>query len=144
MVKMRKFLADSTKARRNRRYLLNIQITIFTWLVEFILFFGIFIGMFIVGQDNSNTSDILYLFTLIISFIILPSMILFSGSHLKSMIVDCNWYLMLINTFDCQPSIPIEDDDDNEGANNQIQHDEDNEGINIHTEENIWNLEHSE
>ena len=65
-------MSDSAKARRNRRNVLNILVTILSWLVEFFGSFSVFLGSFIFGHDNSIITLSLQTMTMLIYFIILP------------------------------------------------------------------------
>ena len=103
MIRLRKLLTDSTKARRNRCNILNIQITILTWLVEFVGFFGIVLGSMVLGHENKIVTFCLQTASMIIYFIILPYIFLINEtSHLKHVIVDSHWYRKFMNLFDGQ------------------------------------------
>ena len=139
MVRLHNLLSVSSKARRHRRNILNIQITILAWLVEFFGFFTIFLGSFILGHENSIITLTLQTLTLLIYFIIIPCTFWISDSHLKAIIAESNWYLAFINMFNCQSTNPIEEENDNEGVNNQIEEDDDNEDGNNQIEEDDGN-----
>jgi len=106
MVKLKSLLNESSKACRHRRNNLNIQITIFAWIVEFLGFLMAFLGTFILGHENSMTTLCLQTFTLTVYFIILPSTFLLNGSKLKDRIVDSSSYIEFSKLF---MENPIED-----------------------------------
>ena len=96
-----KLLSDSSKARRNRRNVLNILVTILSWLVEFFGSFTVFLGSFIFGHSNSSITLSLQTMTMLIYFIILPLTILVNGVKFKSSISESRWYLALIQAIGC-------------------------------------------
>ena len=103
MFRMRNLLTDSTKARRHRSNILNIHITILTWVVEFIGFFGIVLGSVILGHGNAIVTFSLQSFSMFLYFVILPYIFLINETaHLKLVIVDNYWYIKFINMFNFQ------------------------------------------
>ena len=56
-------------------------------------------------------------------------MLLINGSHLKAIIADSNWYLVLINAFNCNSINEGMEDGDNENENNQIEEDDESEPV---------------
>ena len=97
MVRLRNLLSDRGKARRNRRILLNMQVSFLAWLLEFI---GglIIVLMIFLPQENDMTRG-LNLLTGVFFLIIVPSAYLINGADVKSAIVDSKPYLAFINTF---------------------------------------------
>ena len=100
MIKLRKLLSRSTISRRNRRNILNIQITVLSWLVEFSGFVLIFLGSFILGHQNSMATYSIQTLTFFLYFVIVPSIYLINDSEFKSKIIDTNWYISFLNLFD--------------------------------------------
>ena len=93
-------MAESTKDRRNRCNILNIQIAILAWFVEFIGFLGIVIGSVILGHGDLLVTFSLQTFSMSIYFIILPYIYLINEqSNLKSTIADSNFYLKFTERF---------------------------------------------
>ena len=121
MVTLRDYLDDSTKARRHRSNLLNIQITILAWLIEFMGFFFFFLGSFFVGQRSKIAIFFFQILTITYNFILLPSIFLIDNSHRKSSIVDSSWYFALIHRLSPQPSIELDQIDSNEGSDDGIE-----------------------
>ena len=128
MVTLKNILTDSSKARRHRSNLLNIQITMLAWLTEFMGFFAFLLGSFLVGQRNKPILFLLQLLSASLNFIILPSIFLISNSQLKSNILDSNWYLAFIHRFSPQPSQEL--------GRLFIQHETNNVEIERHHEDN--------
>ena len=80
MKRLPKLLSKSSKARRRRQHLLNIQITTLAWIAEFLGFFVIFLGSFILGHENAVVTLSLQTLTMIIFFIACPSVYLINSS----------------------------------------------------------------
>ena len=135
MVRLRKLLADSSKSRRHRRNLINIQITILSWLIEFFGFLTIFGGSFIIGHKNSVVTLSLQTLTNVVYFIILPSLILFNDSNFKTNVAESRWYSTFLNIFNWQYIHQNDADDDNEDVNVQIVEEDGNENVNIPIDE---------
>jgi hypothetical protein len=101
MVKLSKVLSSSSKSRRHRRNILNIQITILAWLVEFTGGFLIFLGSFILRHQNSIVTLSLQTFTFILYFVLVPSIFLINDPHFKGVIIESKWYATFLNIFSC-------------------------------------------
>ena len=98
---LRKLLTDSSKARRHRRRILNIQITFLAWLVESIGILVIVLGIFIFGHDSNVLNFFMQTLTLIIYFVLLPSVFLINDFDIKSKIVESKWYNKILTFFHC-------------------------------------------
>ena len=126
MKRLRKLLDESTKDRRRRRVLLNIHITTLTWLIEFLGFFFIVLGGFILGHENDNVTFTLQTLSLIFFFIIQPCAIWINDSSLKGTILESEWYSSFLGYFNCQAT-PTEDqneENENEDRDEAINNDE--------------------
>ena len=125
MKRLRKQLDESTKDRRHRRVLLNIQITTLTWLIEFSGFFCTVLGGFILGHENDTVTFILQTLSLLFFFIIQPCAIWINDSALKGTILESQWYSSFLGYFNCQARPPddqneeIENEDRDEAINNE-------------------------
>ena len=125
MKRLRKQLDESTKDRRHRRVLLNIQITTLTWLIEFSGFFCTVLGGFILGHENDTVTFILQTLSLIFFFIIQPCAIWINDSSLKGTILESEWYSSFLGYFNCQARLPedlheeIENEDRDAAINNE-------------------------
>ena len=97
MVKLRKLLSDSAKARRNRRIILNMQVTFLAWLLEFIG--GLIAIMVVFLPHENNVTPGLLLLTEVFYCIIVPSAYLINSADLKSAIIDSKPYLAFTNKF---------------------------------------------
>ena len=116
MIKLRKLLADSSKARRHRRKLLNLQITVIAWITEVFGFFVVFIGVFIFGHENNLITSTLQTVSFTIYFIIVPSVILLNSNQVKSAIVDSHLYLGFVDRFNRNFSNQVDQEYDDEHA----------------------------
>ena len=114
MKRLRKQLDESTKDRRHRRVLLNIQITTLTWLIEFLGFFCTVLGGFILGHENDTVTFILQTLSLIFFFIIQPCAIWINDSTLKGTILESEWYSSFLGYFNCQVRPPEDQNEENE------------------------------
>ena len=102
MKRLNTLLSDSSKARRNRRNSLNIQIAFLAWLVEFLGFFLTVLGSHILGHKDSVVTMIMQILSMIIFMIILPCIILINSEYVKTEIVESNWYLSFLALVRCQ------------------------------------------
>ena len=102
MVKLRKLLLDSAKVKRHRRNILTIHITVLAWMLEFIGFFIIILGTFILGHENNIVNFSLQTLTTSIYFIGLPCVFLINNTNFKRQVADSNWYNTFLMIFDLQ------------------------------------------
>ena len=116
MIKLRNLLADSSKARRHRRKLLNLQITMIAWITEVFGFFVVFLGVFIFGHENNLITSTLQTVSFTIYFIIVPSVILLNSNQVKSVIVDSHLYLGFVDRFNRHFSNQVDQENDDEHA----------------------------
>ena len=127
MKKLKKLLNPSTKIKRRHRTLLNISITILAWLVEFLAFFLVFLGSFILGYDSTTTTLFLQTFSFAIYFVICPSVFLMNSHETKTKIVENPIYQKMINRISCCNKVEErnydddsdDDRDENEGNNGE-------------------------
>ena len=101
MIAIRKLLSDSSKARRHRRRVLNIQITFLAWLVESIGVFVILLGIFILGHDSNILNFSMQALTMVVYFVLLPSVFLANDFDIKSKIAESDWYGTILTFFHC-------------------------------------------
>ena len=135
MAKLSNVLSSSSKSRRHRRNILNIQITILAWLVEFVGFFLIFLGSFILRHQNIIVTLSLQTFTFFLYFVLVPSIFLINDSYLKGVIIESKSYIAFLNIFSCVPpnevTEEIEEDDENDGNVDDIHRGNENENFQI-------------
>ena len=103
MKNLKKLLSDPAKAKRQRRINLNIQITILSWLVEFLSFFVIFLGSFILGNRNSKVTLAMQTLTAFCYFLVVPSMYLVNSNNFKTVVLESKIYTAF-NSLCCFPS----------------------------------------
>ena len=114
MKKLRKLLSDDQKNRRSRRNVLSIQITILGWLVEWVAFFTLVVGSYILGNKNNTVTMTLQCVTMLFYVIFLPGSLLINSSEVKERIAESEFYLNFTTMLGCKPTIyltPEEEDD---------------------------------
>ena len=112
MLKLHKLLTDSSKARRHLRRVLNIQITLLAWFVEFVGFFVFVLGSYLLGEKSSLTTFILQILSYALNFIIVPCIFLINNDQFKANILESIWYQALIKRFSPLPSYQNEENDE--------------------------------
>ena len=120
MTKLHTLLSESAKARRYRRTVLNLQITFLAWVIEFVGFFVIFLGTFILGHENNIVNYSLQTLTIFIYFIALPSTFLINNTKFKIFIAESNWYSTFLNIFNCQYHDHLEENDNANAVLNSV------------------------
>ena len=98
-MKLRKLLSDSSKDIRHRRHLINIHISALGWLAEFLGFFLIVLGSFVLGNGNAVVTLILQSFSLFIFFDILPCIYLINDSDFKANFAESQIYFKFLQFF---------------------------------------------
>ena len=128
MMKLKKILPDSSKNRRSRRIVLNIQITFLGWLIEVFGFLSIAVGLYIVGHGNATVTLVLQTFSMTLYGILLPWSVLINSSAVKDYIAESDWYPRFIALIGCQPVVYSTQEDDNvenaDQGRQQIEHEE--------------------
>ena len=112
MKRLKNLLAKSSKEHRRRQTLLNMQITILAWAVEFLGFCIVFLGTFILGHENAILTLSLQTLTMTIFFIVCPSVYLVNSLYVKNLIVNSQLYVTFLKAFSC--CNPINDDLDDD------------------------------
>ena len=112
MLRLHKLLTDSSKARRHLRRVLNIQITLLAWFVEFVGFFVFVLGSYLLGEKSSLTTFILQILSYALNFIIVPCIFLINNDQFKTNILESKWYQALIKKFSPLPTYQNEVNDE--------------------------------
>ena len=107
MISLKNLISNTSKSRRHRRNILNIIVTILTWVVEFLGFFTVFLGTHIIGHQSNIVNYVLQTFTIICYFIFIPLVYLINGSDFKDIITESNWYGTLLKKLIASISIKI-------------------------------------
>ena len=128
MVKLKKLLTESCKARRLRRIYLNIQITFLTWFVELLGFFVIILGSFIIGHTNIYLTLCFQVISQFIYTAIVPGMYLVNSTSSKDQINDSSFYISLHKILRMNKNSEGPNTEDQNGENNDDQG-EQNENI---------------
>ena len=112
MVKLRKLLSATSRSRRNRKNILNIQMTILSWLVEFTGFLLVFLGSFIFRGKDSIVTGSMQTFTFFVYFVMVPSVFLVNDPYIKGIIIESSWYIKLLDMFRLDPEFEQYDEED--------------------------------
>ena len=121
-------LSDSSKARRQRRNNLSIQITFLSWLIEVFGFFVIFLGQFLVGHGNIFVTQTLQTITILFYLVIVPSVYLVNVETFKEYVVDSSVYISFNRIFisrssqvkDINEGPEVADENENNGNNEEL------------------------
>ena len=97
MTKLKKLLANSSKIRRNRRKLLNLQIQIFAWLVEF--FSGLIFLIVVSVPRHSISTNVVGLYNNFIYWVFIPCIYLMNNDDFKSRVTENHLYIAFTNRF---------------------------------------------
>ena len=111
MVKLRKLLSATSRSRRNRKNILNIQMTILAWLVEFTGFLLVFLGSFIFRGKDSIVTGSMQTFTFFVYFVMVPSVFLVNDPYIKGIIIESSWYIRLLDMFRLDPEFEQYDEE---------------------------------
>ena len=79
MIKLKKILSNERKYYRSHRNILTIQITMLGWIVEWLGFLVVALGVFILGRENSNVTQIMQTIAILFYAILLPCTILINS-----------------------------------------------------------------
>jgi len=99
-------------------------------LTEFIGFFLIFLGTFILGHGNAVVTLILQSFTIFIFFNLVPSIYLINDSDLKAELAETQIYFNFLRFFKSEKVDPKIFEDKNENENDSIQENDPNIELN--------------
>ena len=97
MEALKKMLSKSSKVERNRRRLLNIQIQVFAWIMEVLVFV---IAIFMSFAPFVKFANIISgHFAGFGCVVFVPSVYLINNNELKNKIVESRFYLTFLNRF---------------------------------------------
>ena len=97
MTNLKKLLSTSSKIRRNRRKLLNLQIQIFAWLIE--LSSGLIFLIAISVPMHTISTDVVGLYMNFIYWVAIPGIYLINNDDLKSWLTANHLYIKFSNRF---------------------------------------------
>ena len=97
MTNLKKLLSNSSKIRRNRRKLLNLQIQVFAWLVE--LSSGLIFLIAISVPMHTISTDAVALYMNFIYWVAIPGIYLMNNNDLKSWVTENHLYIEFTNRF---------------------------------------------
>ena len=100
MSKLKKLLPDDLKILRHRRLVLNIQMTILSWIFELILSFLVFANA-LIGFNPRNIIGNFFVdeFLSFVYCVLLPSFVLVHDAELKDKIIQSDWYIGILGRF---------------------------------------------
>ena len=137
MITLKNILSSTSKSRRHRRTILNIAITMFAWIVEFLGFFVVLLGTHVLGHENNVVNLTLQTLTNLIYFIIIPSVLFINESYYKDLVVESPLYTQMLRQLNLQ-YIDKNDEDEVENGeqrNYSPQSNKRNNGAGITTDE---------
>ena len=111
MSKLKKLLPDDLKILRHRRLVLNIQMTILSWIFELILSFLVF-AKALIGFNPRNINGKFFAeeFLSFVYCVLLPSIVLVHDAELKDKIIQSDWYIGILGRFGWIYSGPLRND----------------------------------
>ena len=112
MAKFKELLSDDLKIIRHRRFVLGIQITILTWIVELMASF-IAIIVILIGMNKQSRVGEIVLRELIVSVytVILPGIVIIRDSKVKNKILQSDWYIRVLDNLGLTYKGPLREND---------------------------------
>ena len=139
MAKLKQLLSDDLKIVRHRRFVLGIQITILTWIVELIASF-IAIIVILIGMNKQSRVGEIVLRELIVSVytVILPGIVIIRDSKVKNKILQSDWYIRVLDNLGLTYKGPLrENDPGEETEQGETSEPEDQESNNLERNESF-------
>ena len=137
MAKLKQLLSDDLKIVRHRRFVLGIQITILTWIVELIASF-IAIIVILIGMNKQSRVGEIVLRELIVSVytVMLPGIVIIRDSEVKNLILQSDWYISVLDNLGLTYKGPLrENDPGEETEQRETSESEDQESNNLERNE---------
>ena len=97
MENLKNLLGKSSKIKRNRRVLLNIQVQVLAWLMEFLAAVVTIIMLFF--PFSKLATMLASHFAALGFFVLVPSTYLLNSDHFKTSMIQNNWYLAFTRIF---------------------------------------------
>lgn len=139
MAKVKQLLSDDLKIIRHRRFVLGIQITILTWVVELMASF-ISIMVILIGMNKQSRVGENVLRELIVSVytVILPRIVIIRDSEVKNRILQSDWYIGVLDNFGLTYKGPLRENDSGEEIEQrEASEHEDQESNNLERNESL-------
>ena len=104
-------LSEKVRIKRQRRKTINIQMTIISWLIEFISGIAILAMYFLFKEANIVT--LFAMFNTFLNFVIIPGTYILHTEVCRTLVVAQGWSLTIIRM--CHPTrvSPLQDEDQN-------------------------------
>ena len=115
MTRLKKLLNTSSKIRRNRRKLLNLQIQIFAWLVEFIS--GLIFLIVVSVPRHSISANVVGVYMNFIYWVAIPGIYSMNNDDFKSWVTENHSYIAFTNRFFPKTINTIDFNKDNDDSN---------------------------
>ena len=111
MIKLRKLLSDDLKILRHRRFVLGIQITVTTWMVELISFLvAVVVTLIRTDKQSKMVGFFMREMSLVVYTIIIPGIVIVRDSELKDSILESNIYIDILDMFGWTYNGPMRND----------------------------------
>ena len=112
MIKLKNLLSDHLKITRHRRFVLGLQMTVLTWIVELIASFIIILVVLIGMNKESHVEEIVVRELVVCVYtIILPGIVIIRDSELKENILQSGWYIKVLETLGWTYKGPLREND---------------------------------
>lgn len=131
MAKLKQLLSDDLKVIRHRRFVLGIQITILTWIVELMASF-ISIMVILIGMNKQSRVGEIVLRELIVSVytVILPGIVIIRDSEVKNRILQSDWYISVLDNLGLTYKGPLRENDPGEETEQRETSESEDQGSN--------------
>ena len=139
MLKLKNLLSDNLKITRHRRFVLGLQITILTWIVELIASFIIILVVLIGMSKESKVEEIVVRELVVCVYtVILPGIVIIRDSELKEYILQNRWYIKVLESLGWTYKGPLrENDPGKETEQGETPEPEDQESNNLERNESF-------
>ena len=105
-------LRETSVVQRHNRIMLSIHINFLAWVTEFIGFFIIFLGTFLLGHENNIVNFSLQTLTIIIYFNLLPCVFLLNTPEFKDFVIGSSGYVKCLRLFNCHFKMDLDNEPD--------------------------------
>jgi len=104
-------LSEKVRTRRQRRKTINIQMTIISWLIEFIAGIGNLAIYFL--YDENAIVALFAMFTIFINFVVIPGTYILNTEACKRFIIEQGWIMSLGRMCNSTRVSPLQNEDQN-------------------------------
>ena len=104
-------LSEKVRTRRQRRKTINIQMTIISWLIEFIAGIGNLAIYFL--YDENDIVALFAMFTIFVNFVVIPGTYILNTEACKRFIIEQGWIVSLSRMCNSTRVSPLQNEDQN-------------------------------